>query len=100
MLAQILNKCDSINCHTPKMKASLQNLLSEKRKPSIQFSHCHFGLLPFEKIKSLRANIADKQTYRTKLGLPVDKTIALIGYNADPGHQHIKVIEQLVKIYD
>jgi uncharacterized protein (UPF0216 family) len=100
MLAQILNKCDSINCHTPKMKASLQNLLSEKRKPSIQFSHCHFGLLPFEKIKSLRANIADKQTYRTKLGLPVDKTIALIGYNADPGHQHIKVIEQLAKIQD
>ncbi|NVJ64142.1 MAG: hypothetical protein HWD84_07945 [Flavobacteriaceae bacterium] len=100
MLSAILNRCDGINCHTPKMKEKLQSLLSEKRRKVTSFSNCLFGLLPLQHIAKLKKQQISKQTCCSSLGFPANKKIVLLGYSANPIHQHIAVINQLTQIQD
>lgn len=82
------------------MKEKLQSLLSEQRREVTSFSNCLFGLLPLQHIAKLKKQQISKQTCCSSLGFPANKKIVLLGYSANPIHQHIAVINQLTQIQD
>jgi len=53
---------------------------------------CRFGLAPLSELKKLRLTKAE---CRRSLGIPDDSFLITIGYNANPGQQHLRVLESI-----
>ncbi|WP_181419062.1 glycosyltransferase [Mesotoga sp. TolDC] len=53
---------------------------------------CRFGLAPLSELKKLRLTKAE---CRRSLGIPDDSFLVTIGYNANPGQQHLRVLESI-----
>jgi len=53
---------------------------------------CRFGLAPLSELKNLRLT---KSECRRSLAIPNDSFLVTIGYNANPGQQHIGVLESI-----
>jgi len=51
-----------------------------------------FGLAPLSELKNLRLT---KEKCRRSLGIPDDSFLVTIGYNANPGQQHLRILKSI-----
>lgn len=59
-----------------------------------------FGLAPLNEIKSLQYIKIDKNKIKDKFHIPRNKVIIVCGYSSNPIHNHIEVIENLIRLDD
>ena len=57
-----------------------------------------FGLPVLDEIKKIRARAIDRNTLCETFGLPCDKVIILVGYNANPAQRQLFVINEFSKL--
>lgn len=65
---------------------------------SYKLSRCRFGLSLLPLIKKVQESNDIKNKVRNDLSFPHDKIIITIGYNSSPNNQHVKIIDELVRL--
>jgi len=92
-----LDKCSAITLETQLM----HDLLIARTKPNYEnkIRKITFGIEGFEHIDYI-IDHEDRNVSRQRLGIPLDKIVISIGYNGNPNHQHIRVLEQLKQLDD
>ncbi|MFA4851829.1 MAG: glycosyltransferase [Bacteroidales bacterium] len=92
-LTRILDKADKITFTNEFME---MNFLKEFEQYREKTTILHFGLSNLELLNKFYND--NRTLYKKKLNFPLDKKIVLCGYSSSPFHQHLKVINSLVKV--
>jgi len=90
-----LDKCCTITIATEKMYSRIIAAFNHVYDNKIKV--IRFGIESFDMIDNIKS-IEDKKISRAKLGMPAEKVIIAIGYNASPYQQHLLMIKQLARI--
>jgi glycosyltransferase involved in cell wall biosynthesis len=87
-----LAACDRITVHSSLHVQTIAQQFGEA------FAHktalVYFGQTVYQDIDRVRA-IADKAACKAHFGLPVDKPVICLGYNASPTHKHLELMRGL-----
>jgi len=94
-LKTYLDRCDIISIETQRMYNRIINVFNHIYDNKIKT--IRFGIETFDMIDNIKS-LEDKKTSRAKLGMPAEKVIITIGYNASPYQQHLLMIKQLARI--
>ncbi|OQB97489.1 MAG: 4-alpha-L-fucosyltransferase [Spirochaetes bacterium ADurb.Bin110] len=94
-LKSYLDKCHMITVATQKMHDRIISVFGNIYDNKIRT--LRYGIESFDIIDNIK-KLEDKKTSMAKLGLPNDKIILNIGYNASVNQQHLAIIEQLAKV--
>lgn len=65
-----------------------------KSIPSAKYKIIRFGLEPLEYLKKLKSTKVESQL---ALKFNLNKIIVAVGYNANPGQQHVQIIKEILK---
>ncbi|MFH1513428.1 MAG: hypothetical protein ABIG45_08770 [Bacillota bacterium] len=91
-MAAPLHACDTITVIAAPNVDTVRELYGEPmaRKTSV----CAFGVDLYDDIDRIRLS-ADRAACKAHFGLPSDRPLICLGYNASPPHRHIELLEAL-----
>ena len=92
----LLNKFELILTTAKRIESVAKRRLSIENTQKVQT--IHFGLDSLSMIQSLKKSGLTTEDSRTKLGIDSKAVTVVIGYNARPMQQHLKVIEEISKL--
>jgi glycosyltransferase involved in cell wall biosynthesis len=90
-----LNRCDHITVHSPLHVKRVGEVFGSaaERKTALVY----FGQTVLADIDRVRA-VADKAACKAHFGLPGDRPVVCLGYNASPTHRHLQLLQELLKL--
>jgi glycosyltransferase involved in cell wall biosynthesis len=91
-MRRYLNRCDHITVHSALHVQRVREVFGEAAAQKTAL--VYFGQTIFEDIDRVRAK-NDKAACKAHFGLPTDKPVICLGYNASPTHRHLQLLEGL-----
>ncbi|NLI22861.1 MAG: glycosyltransferase family 4 protein [Clostridiales bacterium] len=91
-MGRYLRRCDHVTVHSALHVSRVRDVFGESvaRKTALVY----FGQTIFADIDRVRAT-ADKAACKAHFGLPTDRPVICLGYNASPTHQHLELLRGL-----
>jgi|GEM_PF-486727 len=87
-----LDQCDHITVHSALHVQRVREVFGEAA--AAKTALVYFGQTVFADIDRVRA-VADKAACKAHFGLPADKPVICLGYNASPTHRHLQLLKGL-----
>ncbi len=91
-MKRYLAQCDHVTVHSSLHIQRIQTLFGERI--AAKTALVYFGQTVYADIDRVRA-MADKAACKAHFGLPVDKPVICLGYNASPTHKHLELLKGL-----
>lgn len=91
-MKRYLAECDRITVHSSLHFAHIARVFGEDYAQKTAL--VYFGQTVYHDIDRVRA-IADKAACKAHFGLPADKPVICLGYNASPTHKHLELLKGL-----
>ena len=91
-MRRYLNECDHVTVHSSLHVQRMREIFGDAiaRKTALVY----FGQTVYEDIDRVRAT-EDKAACKSHFGLPTDKPVICLGYNASPTHKHLELLKGL-----
>ncbi len=91
-MRRYIDACDHVTVHSALHVKRVGELFGEaaERKTALVY----FGQTVFADIDRVRA-VADKAACKAHFGLPPERPVICLGYNASPTHRHLQLLENL-----
>ena len=91
-MARCLKQCDRITVHSSLHIQLVGEIFGQEM--AAKTALVYFGQTIFADIDRVRAQ-ADKAACKAHFGLPTDKPVICLGYNASPTHRHLQLLKGL-----
>ncbi|MBM7869453.1 glycosyltransferase involved in cell wall biosynthesis [Clostridium pascui] len=92
----ILNEANCITFCNEEMGEKFNSLNKNKYLKKIKF--VRFGLAPLNEIKNIKDSKIDVDIIKHELHIPKNKIVVVCGYSSTPAHNHVEIIENLIKL--
>ena len=91
-MARYVAACDRLTVHSALQVRRVGEVFGPAAEQKTAL--VYFGQTVFADIDHVRA-VADKAACKAHFGLPADKPVVCLGYNASPTHQHLQLLREL-----
>ena len=91
-MAKYIDRCDHVTVHSALHVDRMRDVFGEAAAKKTAL--VYFGQTVFEDIDLVRAE-NDKAACKAHFGLPADKPVICLGYNASPTHRHLQLLKGL-----
>ena len=91
-MKRYLERCDHVTVHSSLHIQRIAKLFGPQ--VADKTSLVYFGQTVYQDIDRIRA-VADKAACKAHFGLPADKPVICLGYNASPTHKHLELLKGL-----
>lgn len=92
---RVLKKCPCAVVTVKQMREYISSNYGEEAANKTKV--LHFGVSNLDYLDAV-TNGFTKEQCRERFGMPKDKTVIFVGYNGNPAHKHLQIIEELNKL--